>query len=81
SNRASAACSAATLTERGLWSPEQHAAAEQAAEARFDLAWERAEQAIAELDPAVLFDHVYHEPTDRMVRQRAELLTHLAEER
>ncbi len=72
---------AAALTERGLWSTEAHAEAEAAAEARFDLAWERAEAAIAALGPAALFDHVYHQPTDRMVRQRTELLHHLAEER
>lgn len=72
---------AATLTERGLWSAERHAEAEQQAEQRFDLAWERTEAAIAALEPAQLFDHVYRRPTDRMSRQRAELLHHLAEER
>ncbi len=71
---------AATLTELGLWDDERHAAAEQRAEDRFDLAWDRAQEATAKLDPASLFDHVYSAPTDRMSRQRDELLQHLAEQ-
>ena len=70
---------AAVLRERGLWNDELDAEAWQRAENRFDLAWERAQAAIASLDPSVLFDHVYQLPTDRMERQRADLLRHLAE--
>ncbi len=69
---------AAELTARGLWSPEQHAAAQQRAEERFDLAWERAQEATAALEPSAVFDHVYTSPTPRMVIQRQELTDHLA---
>jgi pyruvate dehydrogenase E1 component alpha subunit len=71
---------AAKLTELGIWNAELHEAAEQRAEQRFDLAWDRAQQAQANLDPAVLFDNVYVNPTARMTRQRTELRQHLAEE-
>lgn len=69
---------AATLTESGLWNDELHAEAEQRAEDRFDIAWDRAQAATAALDPTTLFDNVYREPTERMSRQRGELLQHLA---
>ncbi|MEM7273094.1 MAG: thiamine pyrophosphate-dependent enzyme [Actinomycetota bacterium] len=68
---------AAVLTERGLWDEARHAEAVQRAEERFDLAWERAQAAASALEPSALFDHLYAEPTPRMVRQRAELLAHL----
>ena len=71
---------AAELTAKGLWNDDLQAKAEERAEARFDLAWERAQEATAALDPASLFDHVYQAPTGRMERQRQELLAHLAEE-
>ena len=70
---------AAVLRERGLWNDDFDTEAWQRAEDRFDLAWERAQEATASLDPAVLFDHVYQQPTDRMERQRADLLRHLAD--
>ncbi len=69
------------LADRDLWDDERQAEAVARAEARFDLAWERAEAAIAALEPSSLFDDVYAEPTDRMVRQRRELLDHLAQRR
>jgi pyruvate dehydrogenase E1 component alpha subunit len=65
------------LRDRGLWSDERNAEAWQRAEARFDVAWERAQAATAALDPTVLFDNVYEEPTGRMDRQRTDLLRHL----
>lgn len=68
---------AATLTERSLWDEAKHQAALVRAEARFDMAWDRAQQAAAALKPGDLFDHLYQEPTARMVRQRDELLAHL----
>jgi pyruvate dehydrogenase E1 component alpha subunit len=67
------------LRNRGLWDDTRDAEAWQRAEARFDLAWERAQAATAALDPSVLFDDVYDQPTARMERQRAELLSHLAQ--
>jgi len=71
---------AASLTELGLWNHELHASAELRAEERFDLAWERAQAKAADLDPAVLFEHVYASPTGRMSRQRDELIRRLAKE-
>ncbi len=68
----------AALAERDLWDDKHQAEAEQQAEQRFDLAWERGQAAAASLDPATLFDHVYAEPTDRMKRQRSELLARLS---
>ncbi|MEL6982522.1 MAG: thiamine pyrophosphate-dependent enzyme [Actinomycetota bacterium] len=68
------------LTERGLWSDERRVEVERAADERFDLAWDRAERAAADLDPGSLFDNVYTEPTVRMERQRQELLAHLRAE-
>ncbi len=59
------------LEDRGLWSAERHAAAEAAAGAEIDAAWERAEATT--VAPDAFFDHVYAEPTPRMVTQRAEL--------
>jgi pyruvate dehydrogenase E1 component alpha subunit len=72
----------ATLAELGLWDDERRAETERRAEERFDLAWERGQAAAADLDPAAaLFEHVYAEPTGRMIRQQAELRAHLAAQR
>lgn len=65
------------LTEQGLWSEDQHADATHRAEARFDLAWDRAQE--RPVVPDAFFDHVYATPTTRMERQRAELRRHLRE--
>lgn len=72
---------ARVLAERGLWSDARHREVERAADERFDLAWERAQEAAARLGPAALFDNVYAEPTARMERQHRELVSHLAAER
>ncbi len=64
------------LTERGLWSGETQAEAEQRAEDRFDLAWERA--TAEPVEPDAFFDNVYATPTPRMVAQRARLRAELA---
>lgn len=70
---------AAVLTDQGLWDDERQAEAEQRANERFDLAWERARARADTLDPAdALFGHVYGRPTSRMVRQQGELRSHLA---
>ena len=71
---------ARVLTERGLWDTERHAAAEARAEERFDLAWERAVAEAEALGPEALFENVFAVPTDRMRRQRSELMRHLASE-
>jgi pyruvate dehydrogenase E1 component alpha subunit len=63
------------LEARGLWDADRHAAAEAAAGAEVDDAWERAEAAT--VPPDAFFDHVYAEPTPRMVTQRAELRARL----
>jgi len=63
------------LEGRGLWSDERQAAAEAAAAAEIDAAWERAEAMT--VSPDAFFDHVYAEPTPRMVTQRAELRARL----
>ena len=63
------------LEDRGLWSDERQAAAEAAAAAEIDAAWERAEAMT--VSPDAFFDHVYAEPTPRMVTQRAELRARL----
>jgi pyruvate dehydrogenase E1 component alpha subunit len=63
------------LEGRGLWDDDRQAAAEAAAEAEIDAAWERAEAAT--VPPDAFFDHVYAEPTPRMVTQRAELRSRL----
>jgi pyruvate dehydrogenase E1 component alpha subunit len=63
------------LEGRGLWSAERHAEAEAAAAAEIDAAWERAEAMT--VAPDAFFDHVYAEPTPRMVTQRAELRSRL----
>lgn len=67
----------AALTERGLWSQEQHTAAVAEADERFDLAWERAQN--TPLEPDGFFDNVYASSTPRMDRQRSEMLADLAE--
>lgn len=64
------------LTQQGLWDDERDAAARQAAEDRFDLAWERAQN--EPLPPDSFFDNVYANTTPRMERQRAEMLADLA---
>ncbi len=66
----------AELVGRGIWSEDQHSAAQAAADERFDLAWERAQK--TPLEPDGFFDNVYAEPTPRMKRQRAEMLADLA---
>ena len=63
------------LEGRGLWSDDLHAAAEAAAAAEIDAAWDRAEAMT--VAPDAFFDHVYAEPTPRMVTQRAELRSRL----
>ena len=49
----------------------RHAAAEEAAGAEIDAAWDAAEAST--VSPDHFFDHVYAEPTPRMKVQRAEL--------
>ena len=67
----------ALLEARGLWDEARHQATEAAAHLRMDEAVEWAEsQAVS---PEDLFTNVYATPTDRLVRQRAELLAHLEE--
>jgi pyruvate dehydrogenase E1 component alpha subunit len=63
------------LEGRGLWSDDRHAEAEAAAAAEIDVAWDAAEAAT--VAPDAFFDHVYAEPTPRMVTQRAELRARL----
>ena len=63
------------LEGRGLWSDARHAEAEAAAAAEIDAAWDAAEAAT--IPPDAFFDHVYAEPTPRMVTQRAELRARL----
>jgi pyruvate dehydrogenase E1 component alpha subunit len=63
------------LEGRGLWSADRHADAEAAAAAEIDAAWDAAEAAT--VAPDAFFDHVYAEPTPRMVTQRAELRARL----
>ena len=64
------------LGGRGLWDDARQAAAEAAAAATIDAAWDKAEAAT--VDPAAFFDHVYATPTPRMERQREELRRRLA---
>jgi len=64
------------LESLGVWNDELHTLAEQAADKRFDLAWERAEA--TPVVPESFFDHVYETPTARMVRQRREMQADLA---
>jgi pyruvate dehydrogenase E1 component alpha subunit len=66
------------LEGRGLWDAARQAAAEAAAAATIDAAWDKAEAAT--VDPAAFFDHVYATPTPRMERQREELRGRLAGE-
>jgi pyruvate dehydrogenase E1 component alpha subunit len=63
------------LEGRGLWSDERQVAAEAAAGAEIDAAWDRAEATT--VSPDAFFDHVYAKPTPRMVTQRAELRARL----
>jgi pyruvate dehydrogenase E1 component alpha subunit len=63
------------LEGRGLWDADRHAEAVAAAEAEIDAAWDAAEA--TGVDPDHFFDHVYAEPTPRMVTQRAELRARL----
>ncbi len=69
---------AALLGARGLWSDEQTAAQEASAHERFDGAWERAQATTWQ--PSDMFEHTYATPTPRMLRQRAEMIAHLAAE-
>ena len=68
----------AHLEGRSLWDDDRQAAAEASAAAAHDAAWDKAEA--TPLAPDAFFDHVYAEPTPRMVRQRAELRAHLHEQ-
>src|SRR5581483_2459726 len=63
------------LERRGLWDEERQAEAVAAAEAELDAAWDAAEATT--VAPDHFFDHVYAEPTPRMVTQRAELRARL----
>jgi pyruvate dehydrogenase E1 component alpha subunit len=63
------------LEGRGLWSAERQAAAEAAASAEIDAAWDRAEAMT--VAPDHFFDHVYDRPTPRMETQRSELRARL----
>jgi pyruvate dehydrogenase E1 component alpha subunit len=63
------------LEGRGLWDEERQAEAVAAAEAEIDAAWDAAEA--TGVAPDHFFDHVYAEPTPRMVTQRAELRARL----
>ncbi len=63
------------LEGRGLWDDERQAAAEADAGAEIDAAWDAAEA--TGVAPDHFFDHVYAEPTPRMVTQRAELRARL----
>ena len=62
----------ARLRELGLWSDAAEEAVRAAATARMDVALERAEA--RPVDPAACFEHVFAEPTPRMLRQRRHLL-------
>ncbi|MGH8971909.1 MAG: thiamine pyrophosphate-dependent enzyme [Acidimicrobiia bacterium] len=64
------------LEGRSLWDGARQAAAEAAATATIDAAWDKAE--VATVDPTAFFDHVYATPTPRMERQRDELRRRLA---
>jgi pyruvate dehydrogenase E1 component alpha subunit len=63
------------LQGRGLWDDTRQAEAEAAAAAEVDAAWDAAEA--TPVAPDAFFDHVYAEPTPRMVSQRAELRARL----
>ena len=60
------------LSDRGLWDDDTHAAAEAAALARFDEAFEVAKT--TPLEPDAVLDHCYSTDTQRLARQRTELL-------
>ena len=60
------------LRDRGLWDDDTHAATEATALARFDEAFEVAKT--APLEPDAVLDHCYSTDTQRLARQRAELL-------
>ena len=60
------------LSDRGLWDDDPHAATEAAALARFDEAFEVAKT--APLEPDAVLDHCYSTDTQRLARQRTELL-------
>jgi pyruvate dehydrogenase E1 component alpha subunit len=60
------------LSDRGLWDDDTHAATEAAALARFDEAFEVAKT--APLEPDAVLDHCYSTDTQRLARQRTELL-------
>jgi pyruvate dehydrogenase E1 component alpha subunit len=60
------------LSDRGLWDDDTHAATEAAALARFDEAFEVAKT--VPLEPDAVLDHCYSIDTQRLARQRTELL-------
>ena len=60
------------LSDRGLWDDDTHAATEAAALARFDEAFEVAKT--APLEPDAVLNHCYSTDTQRLARQRTELL-------
>ncbi len=60
------------LSNRGLWDDDNHAATEAAALARFDEAFEVAKT--APLEPDAVLNHCYSTDTQRLARQRTELL-------
>ena len=60
------------LRDRGLWDDDTHAATEATALARFDEAFEVAKT--APLEPDAVLDHCYSTDTQRLARQRTELL-------
>jgi pyruvate dehydrogenase E1 component alpha subunit len=63
------------LEGRGLWDDQRQVDAVAAAEAEIDAAWAAAEA--TPVSPDHFFEHVYAEPTPRMVTQRAELRARL----
>ena len=60
------------LSDRGLWDDDTHAATEAAALVRFDEAFEVAKT--APLEPDAVLNHCYSTDTQRLARQRTELL-------
>ena len=60
------------LSDLGLWDDDTHAATEAAALARFDEAFEVAKT--APLEPDAVLNHCYSTDTQRLARQRTELL-------
>lgn len=70
------------LVASGEWSDERHAALQVAVEQRLADDWQEAQRAgsvqeDSRLDPALMFDDVFHELPPHLARQRAELLAEL----